>query len=51
VILNSEFLTGLFKTKNRVIFSGDIREDSKRKFLLFKFKENGEVEIKASKDC
>jgi len=51
VILNSEFLTGLFRTKNRAIFSGDIREDSKRKFLLFKFEDNGEIEIKASRDC
>lgn len=51
VILNSEFLTGLFRTKNRAIFSGDIKEDGKRKFLLFKFNDTGEIEIKSSKDC
>lgn len=51
VILNSEFLTGLFRTKNSAIYSGDIREDGKRRFLLFKFAGSEEIEIKASTDC
>jgi len=50
VILNSEFLTGLFRTKNSAIFSGDIKEDGKRKFLLFKFENNEQIEIKSSVD-
>lgn len=51
VILNSEFLTGLFRTKNSAIYSGDMREAGKRRFLLFKFAGSEEIEIKASRDC
>jgi len=47
VILNNEFLTGLFRTKKKSFFSGDIKEDGKKKFLLFIFEKNGSLEIKA----
>lgn len=47
VILNNEFLTGLFRTKKKAFFSGDIKEDGEKKFLLFIFEENGSLEIKA----
>lgn len=36
VILNNEFLTGLFKTRNRKLFVGDIRTPEGRKLLRFK---------------
>jgi len=36
VILNNEFLTGLFRTRNRKLFVGDIRTPEGRKLLRFK---------------
>ena len=36
VILNNEFLTGLFRTKNRRLFVGDIRTPEGRQLLRFK---------------
>lgn len=50
VILNSEFLTGLFRTKNSAIYSGDMKEEGKKRFLLFKFEKDGNIEVKISAD-
>jgi hypothetical protein len=36
VILNNEFLTGLFRTRNKKLFVGDIRTPEGRKLLRFK---------------
>lgn len=36
VILNNEFLTGLFRTRNRKLFVGDIRTPEGRQLLRFK---------------
>lgn len=50
VILNSEFLTGLFRTRNSAIYSGDMKEEGKKRFLLFKFEKDGNIEVKISAD-
>jgi len=47
VILNSKFLTGIFKTKKKKFYSGDIKEGGKKKFLLFIFEGDGLLEIKS----
>lgn len=49
VILNNEYLTGLFRTKNSAIFSGDLRQDGgKRKFLLFKVLAADKMQVEIS---
>jgi len=49
VILNNEFLTGLFKTKNTAIFSGDARLEDGKKFLLFRVLAADKMEVKIQK--
>lgn len=49
VILNNEFLTGLFKTKNTAIFSGDTKQEGGKKFLLFRVLAADKMEIKIQK--
>lgn len=48
VILNNQFLTGLFRTKNNAIYSGDMKEGGKKRFLLFKIVDSGKMEVKVS---
>lgn len=50
VILNNKFLTGLFRTKKKLFYSGDIKEGKNKKFLLFIFEGNGSLEIKKEAD-
>lgn len=48
VILNNEFLTGLFRTKNNAIFSGDMELEGKKRFLLFKMVASEKMEVTIS---
>lgn len=48
VILNNEFLTGLFKTRNSAFYAGDMKEGGAKKFLLFKVVDSGTMEVKVS---
>ena len=48
VILNNEFLTGLFKTKNAAIFSGDTKQEGRKRFLLFKVLAAEKIEVRIS---
>jgi hypothetical protein len=42
---NRQYYTGLFETKRPNIFSGDIKENDRRKYLIFKVNRAGRVEI------
>lgn len=48
VILNNEFLTGLFKTKNTAIFSGDTKQEGRKRFLLFKVLDAQNMKVQIS---
>jgi len=50
VILNNEFLTGLFRTRNRKLFVGDIRTPEGRKLLRFKTLNNFQIVSEMSLD-
>ena len=46
VMLNSKYFTGLFRTKHRGIFSGDIKTPAGKIYLLFvKHEHDGNIEI------
>jgi len=50
VILNNEFLTGLFRTRNRRLFVGDIRTPEGRKLLRFKTLNSSQIVSEMSLD-
>ena len=45
VILNHEFLTGLFRSTRPAIFTGDVRQGGRRLFMLFHVKGVDCIEI------
>jgi len=45
IFLNRTYLTGLFRTKNKDIFSGDIKEIDKKTYLMFKVVSSDNIEI------
>lgn len=45
VILNHQFLTGLFESKRRGIYTGDVKEGNRRRFLLFRVLNAKQMEI------
>jgi len=46
VILNHQFLTGLFASKKLEIYTGDVKEGSRRRFMLFKMIDAQQMEIR-----
>ena len=50
VILNNEFLTGMFRTRNRKLFLGDIRTHEGRKLLRFKTENSEKIVVENSVD-
>ena len=45
VMLNSRYLTGLFPTRDRKIYSADIRQESGKVYLLFHVMGDKKIEI------
>ena len=45
VMLNSRYLTGLFPTRDRKIYSADIRQESGKVYLLFHVMGDDKIEI------
>ena len=45
VFLNRKYLTGVFRTKDSLIFSGDIKEIDRKRYLLFKVTGQDKIEI------
>jgi len=45
VYLNRKYFTGIFRTKNKDIYSGDIKEIDKKRYLLFKVIDKDKINI------
>lgn len=45
VFLNRNYLTGVFKTKQVGIYSGDIKQNEKKRYILFKVIDQDKIEI------
>ena len=49
VILNHEFLTGLFSSQRSEIFTGDVKEGNRKRFMLFRVIDAAKMEIHIQK--
>lgn len=49
VILNHNFLTGLFASRKLEIYTGDVKEGKRRRFMLFKVVDAERMEIRIQK--
>lgn len=49
VILNHQFLTGLFASKRSEVFTGDMKDGERRRFMLFKVVDAAKMEVHIQK--
>lgn len=49
VILNHKFLTGLFASRKVEIYTGDVKDGSRKRFMLFKVIDAQQMEIQIQK--
>jgi len=49
VILNHQFLTGLFASRRSEIFTGDMKDGPRRRFMLFKVVDASRMEVHIQK--
>ena len=49
VILNHNFLTGLFASKRSDVFTGDIKQGERKRFMLFKVLDAAKMEVHIQK--
>jgi len=49
VILNHQFLTGLFASKRSEVFTGDMKDGARRRFMVFKVLDAARMEVHIQK--